>query len=113
LRRQHVRGREITAFVLGATKSGRIADAEPLARALETMARMYQAHAALEDTMVFTAWAAPQSKVQLDDALAEFADAEHRMFGIDGFANAVVQLDDVERRLGLSDPGRYTAPAPG
>ena len=55
---QHARGRQITGYILDRTKSGRIgtADAEPMARTLTAFSRMYEPHAAREDTIVFPAF---------------------------------------------------------
>ena len=55
---QHDRGREITEYILSVTKAAKIepGDAEPLAKALEQMVRMYRPHAAREDTIIFPAW---------------------------------------------------------
>jgi len=52
---QHQRGREITDYVLAVTAKGAIGtgDAEPLARALDSVELMYEHHAAREDTIVF------------------------------------------------------------
>jgi hemerythrin-like domain-containing protein len=54
---QHARGREITDYILDKTKTGRVgtADAEPMGRALTAFSRMYEPHAAREDTIVFPA----------------------------------------------------------
>src|SRR6185312_13671292 len=66
---QHDRGREITAFVRAKCAAGKLAtgDAEPLARALEGFARMYEAHTAYEDTIVFQAWRKSLSAAQLKE----------------------------------------------
>jgi hemerythrin-like domain-containing protein len=110
---QHDRGREITAFVTGKCVGGKIgaADAEPLARALEGFARMYEAHTAYEDTVVFQAWKKTLSKQQLDEAGDAFEQIEKAQFKGDGFDMAVDQIAGIEQRLGLHDLGRFT-PAP-
>ena len=114
LLRQHVRGREINAFVTAKCGAGKIAsgDAEPLARALESFARMYEIHAALEDTVVFQAWKASMPKAELAELSEKFEDIEHAQFKGDGFDLAVDQVKAIEQRLGLDDLDRYTAPAP-
>ncbi|HZZ32325.1 MAG TPA: hemerythrin domain-containing protein [Phenylobacterium sp.] len=112
---QHDRGREITAYVTARCASGKvaIADAEPLARALGDFARMYEAHTAYEDTIVFQAWRKSLSKAQLKEAGDQFEDIERAQFKGDGFDMAVDQITQIEQRLGLHDLGRFTAPAPG
>jgi hemerythrin-like domain-containing protein len=109
---QHQRGREITAYVERVCAGGRIgaADAAPLAQALSAMARMYEAHTAWEDTVVFPAWKKTMSGKALDEVSEQFEDIEHKTFGGDGFDWALGQVAEVERRLGLGDLGRYTAP---
>jgi hemerythrin-like domain-containing protein len=109
---QHQRGREITAFIQAGTASGKIGagTAEPLARALETFARMYEAHTAWEDTILFQAWRKSLSARQLDEAGDEFEDIERQQFRGDGFDMAVDQVSAIERRLGLHDLARFTAP---
>src|SRR5580658_2715315 len=48
---QHQRGREATEYILTVTRKAiGAADAEPLARTLDAFARMYEEHAAIEDT---------------------------------------------------------------
>ena len=112
---QHDRGREITAFISSRCAGGKIgaADAEPLARALESFARMYEAHTAWEDTIVFQAWKKTMSKTQLDEAGDQFEEIERAQFKGDGFDLAVNQIAKIEQRLGLHDLGRFTAPAAG
>jgi hemerythrin-like domain-containing protein len=112
---QHNRGREITAFVQSRCMAGKIAtgDAEPLGRALESFARMYEAHTAYEDTIVFQAWKKTMSPKQLDAVGDQFEDIEHDTFKGDGFDLALDRIENIEQRLGLHDLGRFTAPAPG
>jgi hemerythrin-like domain-containing protein len=111
---QHARGREITAFVRAKCAAGRVgtADAEPLARALESFARMYEAHTAFEDTVIFQAWRDSLSEGRRREMGERFEQIEHDTFKTDGFEAAVRQVTDIEHRLGLGGPGRYTAPAP-
>jgi hemerythrin-like domain-containing protein len=112
---QHDRGRQITAFVQARCAGGKIGagDAEPLARALESFAAMYEAHTAFEDTIVFQAWKKALSKAQLDEAGDQFEEIEKAQFKGDGFDLAVDQIAGIEQRLGLHDLGRLTAPPPG
>ncbi len=111
---QHNRGREITEYVLSVTKSGKIAtaNAEPMARALESFVLMYQNHAAREDTVVFPAWKKHFTDKQLDQLSDQFEDIEHKMFGKDGFDDAVRKITIVETALGYADIGQFTPPPP-
>lgn len=109
---QHRRGREITDWILSVTQRPLGATTgEPLARVLEDFARMYEAHAAREDTIVFPAWKAALSKKALADLGEQFEAMEKRTFGKDGFDDAVEQVAAIERAIGL-DPTRFLPPAP-
>ena len=109
---QHQRGREITGYVLSVTRQAiGVGDAEPLARALEGFARMYEEHAAQEDTVVFQAWKQSMSRKQLDEMGDLFEDIEHKTFGKDGFADASAAIAAIEASLGLTLAGML-APAP-
>jgi len=109
---QHQRGREITDYVIAATASAiGPARAESLARTLDAFTRMYEEHAAIEDTMVFPAWKRTMSSKQLDEIGDLFEEIEHKTFGKDGFDDAVEKIDAIERALGL-DLARFTAPSP-
>jgi hemerythrin-like domain-containing protein len=111
---QHARGREITSYLLAVTKNGRIAtgNTEPLARSLDAFVLMYRNHAAREDTVVFPAWKKHFSEKQLDELSEQFEDIEHKMFGKDGFDDAVEKISGIETALGLADLSQFTAPPP-
>jgi hemerythrin-like domain-containing protein len=106
---QHEAGRRITGEVEAACAAGRIADPGRIAGALEAFARMYEAHAAFEDTVVFQAWKASLSGKALKAAGEQFEAIERAQFKGDGFELALVEVGAVERALGLADLGRYTA----
>jgi len=111
---QHQRGREITDYILSVTRDSKLgaANLESLARALESLVRMYRSHAAREDTIVFPAWKQTLSSEQLDEMNDKFEDIEHEQFGEDGFENAVKQIAGIESTLGIADLSSFTAPAP-
>ncbi|MGA7327239.1 MAG: hemerythrin domain-containing protein [Rhodomicrobium sp.] len=113
LLRQHIRGREITDYLYRIGSRGNIGgDAQPLAKALASMSRMYNAHSAWEDTVVFPAWKAMNSKARLDELSDKFEDIEHKMFGKDGFEDAVQRVSRIEQALGMGNLDYFTAPAP-
>jgi hemerythrin-like domain-containing protein len=110
---QHQRGREITDYVLAVTKRPiGAASAEPLGRALEGFARMYEEHAAQEDTIVFQAWKKAMSKQQLSEMGDLFEDIEHKTFGKDGFDDASEKIAAIEASLGLTLAGMLAPPPP-
>lgn len=111
---QHARGREITAYILGRTRSGRIGtgDAGPMAKVLLDFSRMYEPHTAREDTIVFPAFKKAVGAKGYDELGDQFEDIERREFGGDGFDMAVAKVADFERRLGTADLAAFTAPPP-
>ena len=111
---QHDRGREITDYVLSLTREDRIPSnsVEPLARALESFVRMYEHHAAIEDTVVFPVWKAAVGEAELDALAAKFEDIESEHFGGDGFDSALKRMEEIETSLGLSNLEMFTAPEP-
>ena len=111
---QHQRGREITDFIISATAGSRIAtaDVKAFAAASEALVRMYEHHAAIEDTVVFPAWKETLNAKALDEMNEKFEELEHEQFGEDGFENALKQMAEIEQSLGLSDLAQFTAPSP-
>ena len=111
---QHQRGREITDFIIAATAGPRLAaaDVQTFAAALEGLVRMYEHHAAIEDTIIFPAWKETLSAGNLDEMNEKFEEIEHEQFGEDGFESALKQMAEIEQSLGLSDLAQFTAPAP-
>lgn len=111
---QHQRGREVTDYVLSATAGSRIGSqhAEPMARVLESFVRMYENHAAREDTIVFPAWKTNFTNKQLDELSDQFEDIEHKMFGKDGFEDAERSISAIEEKFGFADLAQFTPPAP-
>jgi len=111
---QHARGREITDYIIAVTKGARLGTAgAQLAGAMDSLVRMYRAHAAREDTIVFPAWKQTLPAEQLDEMNDKFEDIEHEQFGEDGFEDAVKQIGEIESELGLADLAVFTAsPAP-
>jgi len=111
---QHARGREITDYLLSVTKADRIASnsVEPLAKALESFVRMYEHHAAIEDTVIFPAWKSATGQGELDELGERFEEIEHEQFGEDGFEAALKRMEEIETSLGLASLDMFTAPPP-
>jgi len=109
---QHQRGREITDFIIAATAGPRLAaaDIKTFTAALEDLVRMYEHHAAIEDTVVFPAWKETLTAGALDEMNEKFEEIEHEQFGEDGFESALKQMVEIEQDLGLSDLAQFTAP---
>ena len=111
---QHQRGREITDFIIGATAGPRLASADikTFTASMEALVRMYEHHAAIEDTVVFPAWKETLTADALDEMNEKFEEIEHEQFGEDGFESALKQMAEIEESLGLSDLAQFTAPPP-
>ncbi len=110
---QHQRGREITEYVLSVSlKAIGAQAAAPLARSLEAFARMYEEHAAMEDTIVFPAWKKLLSPKELDAMGDRFEEIEHATFGKDGFEDAVAQIAAIEKTMGIELGGMIAPPPP-
>jgi hemerythrin-like domain-containing protein len=111
---QHQRGREITDYTLAVTSGPKIGaqHGEPLARVFESFVRMYENHAAREDTIVFPAWKTNFSNKKLDELSDQFEDIEHKMFGKDGFEDAEKQISEIEATFGFTDLSQFTPPPP-
>jgi hemerythrin-like domain-containing protein len=111
---QHKRGREITDYILAVTSKGKVSshESESLAKVLEGFVRMYENHAAREDTIIFPAWKKNFSDKQLDAISDQFEDIERKMFGKDGFEDAEKKISRIEGMLGLADLGQFTPPPP-
>lgn len=111
---QHTRGRQITDYITAVAHRGRIgsADAQPFATELLAFVRMYEHHAAIEDTVIFPAWKSVIAPTQYRELSEQFEELEHRLFGEDGFEDALKRIATIEQAFGLSDLGALTAPAP-
>jgi hemerythrin-like domain-containing protein len=111
---QHERGRQITDYITAMAKKGRISPAAitPFSTCLADFVRMYEHHAAMEDTVIFPAWKARITPAQYHELNEEFEELEHKMFGQDGFEDAVEQITSIEQSFGLADLGALTAAMP-
>ena len=109
---QHERGRQITDHVLSVTRQTSLGggNAEQLAKALDAMVRMYRAHAAREDTVVFPAWKKTLTAEQIYEMSEKFEEIEHQLFGDDGFEDVLRQIAAIEEELRLADLAQFTAP---
>ncbi|HET6804493.1 MAG TPA: hemerythrin domain-containing protein [Frateuria sp.] len=111
---QHQRGRQLTDYILATSAGhgvGRSA-MDPLAAALAGLVRMYQHHAAIEDTVVFPAWKKTLTAPRYSELSEQFEALEQKMVGRDGFEGAVGQIHAIEQAFGLADLAALTAAPP-
>ncbi|MCE5187547.1 MAG: hemerythrin domain-containing protein [Planctomycetaceae bacterium] len=106
---QHERAGQITEILLTATSGKQPENETTLAGLLESFVRMYNAHAAREDTVVFPAWKRAMNPRQAAEMSETFEDIERQRFGEGGFEKMVNDTADIERALGLYDLSQYTA----
>ena len=105
LRRQHQRGRDLTADITRLAASG----ASPeLGRALVGFSRMYRPHAAREDTVLFPAFRGVVGRAAYRELGERFEAQEHARFGEGGFEKAVTEVARLEAVFGIADLSRFT-----
>lgn len=110
---QHDRGRQITDYIISVTGSAKIgAEASSFADTLDAFVRMYEHHAAREDTIVFPAWKGVLSPAEYDELNDKFEEIEQEQFGEDGFEDAAKQIGEIEASLAIDDISKFTSPAP-
>ena len=111
---QHERGRQITGYLSAVARKRAIgpADTAALSSTLLSFVRMYEHHAAIEDTIIFPAWKAAISPAEYAELGEKFEQLEHAAFGEDGFEKAAKDIASIEQSFGLDDLGALTAPPP-
>ena len=110
LRAQHLAGRRLTADVLKlATASGVKSEAtrKPLAESLRKFIRMYEPHAAREDTVLFPAFRALVGDKELKRLQDVFEDKE-KALPHGGFEQMVDEVARLEGTLGIADLATFT-----
>jgi len=111
LQDQHRAGRRLTDTVLLLSKTQRLSSAEDrkaLADALNLFIRMYNPHAAREDTVLFPALHEIVAANEYDELGEDFERKEHELFGDGGFENMVDRVAAIEKSLGLYELAQFT-----
>jgi hemerythrin-like domain-containing protein len=114
LRAQHQAGRKVTERVQGLATTAGLKDPErrrQLRGELLAFIRMYEPHAAREDTVLLPALHDIISPSEYDALGEDFERREHQAFGEDGFEHAVAEIDAIERTLGIEDLAQFTPKA--
>jgi hemerythrin-like domain-containing protein len=111
LRAQHHAGRKTTDQIQ--TLATALASKDPRQRrqlitALDAFVRMYEPHAAREDTVLFPALHEITTRNEYDALGEDFERREHQLFGGDGFAQAVAEIDGIEKRMGMENLASFT-----
>jgi hemerythrin-like domain-containing protein len=108
---QHRAGRRLTDTVsrLSTTASLKSADdGKILAETLHLFIRMYNPHAAREDTVLFPALHGIVSAHEYDSLGEDFEKKEQQLFGADGFEKMVDRIAVIEKSLGIYDLAQFT-----
>jgi hemerythrin-like domain-containing protein len=114
LRAQHAAGRKVTERIQAAARQPALGDAAArghLRADLLIFTRMYEPHAAREDTVLFPALHEIVSPSEYDALGEDFEKREHATFGEDGFEHAVARVDAIEKTLGIEDLATFTPKA--
>lgn len=108
---QHRVGRKLTDATLRLTAGKSLRtddDCRVLRDALRHFVRMFSAHEAREDTVLFPAFRTLVSANEYDSLGEEFEDKEHELFGKNGFEDVVGRVADIEKTLGIYDLAQFT-----
>jgi hemerythrin-like domain-containing protein len=110
LQQQHQAGRRLTADVMRLAPGAAPANASDrprLADALRQFLRMYEPHAAREDTVLFPAFRRLIGAKELDQLQDVFEDKE-KALPRGGFEKMVVEVAGIEQALGIADLAQFT-----
>jgi hemerythrin-like domain-containing protein len=111
LRVQHGAGRKVTDAILEGARAGRAAGPEArrtLVADIGRFVRMYQPHAAWEDTELFPVYRGLFSERELDKLGDKFEEQEHQLLGGGGFEGSLKDVRDLEAALGIGDLAAFT-----
>jgi hemerythrin-like domain-containing protein len=104
LRAQHQAGRRLTDEI---TRLAAAPPGAPLAAQLTLFNRMYRAHAAREDTVLFPAFREAAGEKELD-RLKDVFEAKERALPHGGFEKMVDAVSALETRFAIHDLARFT-----
>jgi len=113
LRAQHQAGRKVTERVRGLATVQSLKDRERrllLRDELLVFVRMYEPHAAREDTVLLPALHEIVSRSEYEALGEDFERRERRTFGGDGFEHAVADVEAIERAIGIENLAQFTPP---
>ena len=108
---QHRAGRRLTDTVSRLSTAQALKNADDrktLAGTLHLFIRMYNPHAAREDTILFPAFHGIVSAHEYDSLGEDFEKKEQQLFGADGFEKMVDRIAAIEKSLGIYDLAQFT-----
>jgi hemerythrin-like domain-containing protein len=111
LKKQHDKGREITALVkkmLGERAALREKEKKVVKNLLKKFITMYRPHEAREDTVVFPKVRQLISEDKFKELGELFEKKERDLFGQDGFEMMVQKIEKIEKELGIYNLEQFT-----
>jgi len=109
LKTQHRVGRKLTNHIIEIVTSKNFKSHEKdFIEVISQFIRMYEPHAAREDTVLFPAFQQIVSKSEYKEMGEKFEDEEHKLFGKSGFNGIVSQVSDIEKALNIYDLSKFT-----
>jgi hemerythrin-like domain-containing protein len=111
LRAQHKVGRVLTDRILAAGNASALGDAAKRGEVVTAIAdfrRMYEPHAAREDTVLFPALIKVVGHEEYEELGERFEEEEHKLFGARGFQGIVDEVAAIETTLGIADLASFT-----
>jgi hemerythrin-like domain-containing protein len=116
LKQQHQAGRRLTGYLQSQAAPGLLQDKQKrqeVCKYLGSFIRMYQPHAAREDTVLFPAFRFLMPVKAYQELGEQFEELEEQKFGRGGFTKVVAQVWDLEKSLGIGDLAQFTPKLPG
>ena len=111
LRKQHVKGREITARLEAIVSTHQTLDnktKKTVANLLKKFINMYRPHEAREDTELFPLVRTLIPEKEFEELGEKFEEIEHELFGEQGFFGVVVRVENIEKSLGIYQLDKFT-----
>jgi len=108
---QHAAGRAVTARILENATPKALADPakqKAVAADIGAFIRMYRPHAAREDTVLFPAFRELFTDRELDRLGDQFEEQEKKLLGAGGFEGALLEVEAIEKDLGIADLAQLT-----
>ena len=108
---QHQKGSALTSKIvqLGADNFKKNIEKEELKKYLHLFIRMFNAHEAREDTVLFPEFRKLISESEYDSIGEQFTQKQFDMFGPNGFNMILRRVEDIEKKLKIYELSKYTA----
>lgn len=109
LKNQHRAGRKLTNHIIEIAASKNFkSHNKDFVNVISQFIRMYEPHAAREDTVLFPAFQKIVSENEYKEMGEKFEDEEHKLFGKSGFKGIVLQVASIEKALNIYDLAKFT-----